>query len=284
MAEFEILDDIQKPLKNKKLKPIMIAGVIIVVAVVLYQKGSTGNGQTTEYIGTYAGNTGATTEVSNMLDDYKTTVSGMLDDQQSSYSDQMGGYMEQLNAMFDANMNAYDYQYQQKLEQLEQQLAQMGTGTVGGVNAGSRPSGGSVADNNDLVTKAPTSGNSGGSSGSKGGANNSIESWREDYAATPAAPEGGQMFINDWAHHVHANDSGTGSSFSDLSNHDTDYYYGGVTSSKVDTITSQHSSSGFTSKYDGSQVGKGVTETIVTREDGSRVVSYTPNADHWTRK
>lgn len=272
MAEFEIIDDVKRPFKNKKLKPFLIAGVVVVVVIVLFQKSSTSTTTGTEYIGTYAGNTGATTEVSNMLEEYKTTVSGMLNDQQTSYSDQMGGYMEQLNAMFDAQMNAYDYQYQQKLEELESQLKQQGTGTVGGVNAGSQNSSGSAVTNNDVMQKPSSS----SGSVSKGGANNSIESWREDYAATPAAPEGGQMFINDWAHHVHANDEGTGSSFSDLRNHDTDYYYGGVTSSKVATIESKHNSNGYTA-YDGSKASGGVTETIVTREDGTRVISYTPN-------
>lgn len=279
-AEFEFLDDVQKPFKNKKLKPFLIAGVVLVVAVVLL-KGNSRASSPTEYIGTYASNTGATTEVSNMMEQQKETITGMLDNQNQSFSSQMDAYMSQLNAMYDANMNAYDYEWQQKLQEYENQLKQLGTGSVGGVNSGSISSE-SVAENNDLVVQQPSTGSSGsgnksGGTNKKGGANNSIESWREDYAATSAAPEGGQMFINDWAHHVHANDEGTGSSFSDLRNHDTDYYYGGVTTSKVATIESQHSTKDYTSKYDGSKVSSNITETIVTREDGTRVISYTPN-------
>lgn len=279
MAEFEIIEDVKKPFKNKKLKPFMIAGVVLVVVIVLYQKGSGGSGLTTEYIGTYAGNTGATTEVSNMLEDYKSTVSGMLDDQQTSYADQMGGYMEQLNAMFDANMNAYDYQYQQKLEQLEQQLAQMGTGTVGGVNAGSRPSGGSVSDNSDLVTKAPTSGNSSGGSGSKGGGLAIVPEWRESGSNSPE-DNGGKGYITaGWVSAFAGDMGGTQTSSSNLSG--KNYYYesatGVVHDSPIKTMTSTSSSGSYTSKYDGSQVSSGITETIITREDGTRVVTYTPN-------
>lgn len=277
MAEFEIIDEVKRPFKNKKLKPIMIAGVIIVVAVVLYQKGSTGNGQTTEYIGTYAGNTGATTEVSNMLEEYKTTVSGMLNDQQTSYSDQMGGYMEQLNAMFDAQMNAYDYQYQQKLEELESQLKQQGTGTVGGVNAGSQNSSGSAVTNNDVMQKPSSSSGSVG----KGGAA-IIPEWRES-GSNAAEDNNGTGYITfGWVQHVHGDTEGTGSSFSDLSNRpEGKYYYenadGTVHDSAIKTIESTHSSKDYTSKYDGSTVSSGITETIITRDDGTRVVQYSPN-------
>lgn len=266
-AEFEFVDDIQKPFKNKKLKPFLIIGVVAVVAIVLLQKANTST-TTTAYQGTYASNTGATTEVSNMLEDYKQSFDNTLSNQTASNTEQMESYLSQLNAMFDANMDAFDYQYQQKLKEYEKLLAQMGGSTSSGGAAGGVSSGSASVLGGGSVQQAQ-------SGGSSGFANTTLN-YAKDLAETPDAPEGGTMFINNWAHYVAQDDSGTGSRYSDLSNRDTDYYYGGVTTSKVTAIESKYDSNGYTA-YDGSQASGGVTETIVTREDGTRVISYTPN-------
>lgn len=278
-AEFEFVDDIQKPFKNKKLKPFLIIGVVAVVAIVLLQKANTST-TTTAYQGTYASNTGATTEVSNMLEDYKQSFDNTLSNQTASNTEQMESYLSQLNAMFDANMDAFDYQYQQKLEEYEKLLAQMGGSTSSGGAAGGVSSGSAAVLGGGSVQQAQSGGSSGGYV-SSGGAP-IIPEWRES-GSNAAEDNGGTGFITfGWVQHVMGQDEGTGTSLSDLSNRaEGSYYYenadGTVHNSPIKTIESQHSTSSYTSKYDGSQVSSSLTETIITREDGTRVVTYTPN-------
>ena len=293
----------RNPLKNKKLQPFLVGGIVLIVGYVLLKNIGGRNLTGTAYQGTYATNTGTTTEVSNMLEQYKSNTEQQLESQTDrvdaaleANNEQLLAYMEQLNSMFDAELAGFSSSYDADMEALTDTLKQMNdqhgelTTTVNQlISAGNmqldKTTGALTDSKGNATSKGSQNLLDGGSSNYEASGGSSwIDKWKKDFAETPQIDkEGAQMFINNWAHHAHRNDSGTGSSFSDLSGHDTDYYYGGVTDSKVSTIKSQHSSNGFTG-YDGSHVSAGITESIVTREDGSRVISYTPNADHWTRK
>ena len=305
MPEFEYKDSSKggNPFKNKKLQPFLIGGMVLIVVYVVLKKATGANLTGTAYQGTYATNTGTTTEVSNMMEQYKSAFDDSLSAQQDmvdskleAQNDQMLAYMDALGAMFDKEIESFSSSYDKDMESLTEVLKTMNQqqgDLVTTVNqliaAGNltydQSTGALVDKNGNAVTLGGQNLLNGGQSNYElSGGSSWIDKWKADLAATPQIDqEGAQMFINNWAHYAASGDSGTGSSFSDLSGHDTDYYYGGVTSSKVSTIESKHSSDGFTG-YDGSTVSKGVTETIVTREDGTRVISYTPNADHWTRQ
>ena len=85
MPEFEYKDRSSQggnPFKNKKLQPFLIGGVVLIVVYVVLKK-ATGSNQTgTAYQGTYATNTGTTTEVSNMMEQYKSAFDDSLATQQ----------------------------------------------------------------------------------------------------------------------------------------------------------------------------------------------------------
>ena len=306
MAEFEFMDNLQKPFKNKKLKPIMIAGVIIVVAVVLYQKGSTGNGQSTEYIGTYAGNTGATTEVSNMMEGYKETFQTMLDDNQAATNEQVLLYMDELNKMFDSKMTAFDDEYDKSIAALEKTLTERMDNQYDTMRNNI-----SIIRNQQELSQQRQEQNAlenqlGYVKSYYDNPNNNLSKSYEDFNVTNGRESNyfgdGTAYITagllDMLGDMHG---GSGSSSSDFSKHSTKYYYedsqGNVSKSYINDMNTTYTKTGsttninyadgtsskvektssnsdYTSKYDGSKVSSSLVETVTTRPDGTRLVTY----------
>ena len=131
MPEFEM----RNPFENKKLQPFLIAGVVVVAAFVLLTKRSGSNADSTtstEYQQTYATNTGVTTQVSTMLEDYKEQVSDMLAENQAATDDKLTTqnenilqYMDELNSMFDEKHAAWDDEYDSSMDALNNQLEKL---------------------------------------------------------------------------------------------------------------------------------------------------------------